>query len=151
MLRQPQLSLVVPASTALVTVETARALLGCDEDSVLGLIDEGKIAWAWDIALTRDKTRRIRELRIWAQSLVARQELGEQPGGPIESVIREVVGMRTRERMRASEVRALLCCSQQHIQRLAQCGELRGEVERGIRRWITRESLEQFLKRRALR
>lgn len=151
MLRQPILALKLPATTALMTVEAARGLLGVDEDSVIGMIDDGELKWAWDIALRRNQRPGIREVRIWAQCLVARQQGADQPEGPLARVIPEVVGTLTRERMRASEVRALLCCSQQHIQRLTDAGELAGDLERGVRRWIERTSLERFLERRAIR
>ncbi len=140
MIRQPSLPLVLPATAALVTVEAARVLLGMDEDSVLALVDHGRLRWAWDIGLGG----KIREVRIWGQSIVAYQQDAPQPGDDLGAVAREVIGLSSRTRLRASEVRALLCCSQQHVQRLVAVGALQGDVESRTR-WVTRASLETFL------
>lgn len=146
MIRQPSLPLILPSTAALVTVEAARVLLSLDEDSVLALVDHGQLRWAWDIAVAQS---RIREVRIWAQCLVARQQGGEQPGRDLAAVVPEVIGVTTRTRLRASEVRGLLCCSQQHIQRLVASGALDGDVEDRTR-WVTRISLEKFLTSRRI-
>jgi hypothetical protein len=146
MIRQPSLPLILPADAALVTVEAARVLLSIDEDSVLALVDHGQLRWAWDIAVGQS---RIREVRIWAQCVVARQQGAEQPGRDLASVVPDVIGVTTRTRLRASEVRALMCCSPQHIQRLVASGALDGDVEDRTR-WVTRVSLEQFLTSRRI-
>lgn len=144
MAQQPILPIMIPAASALVTIETARVLLGIDEDSVLALIDCGRLRWSWDIAILR---LRIREVRIWSRCLSAYQTNSPQPGETLNEVVQMVVPLQSREWLRASEVRGILCCSQQHIERLARCGILRGQVD-GRTRWVQRESLESFLLRR---
>lgn len=143
---QPRLPLVIHASAALVTVESARIALGMDEDSVLGLVESGDLRWAWDIAV---HPGRIREVRIWAQCLVARQQGDDQPGATLAAVTREILGSGPETRLRAAQVRALFCCSQQQIQRLVAHDELSGDVI-GKKRWVTRASIESFLQRRRI-
>lgn len=49
----------------LATIDAARLQLpGHDEDDILGLIDEGFLAFAWNIALSHSDDSR-REIRIW--------------------------------------------------------------------------------------
>ncbi len=146
MLRQATIHLAVPARTALLTVEAARGLLGVDEDSVLSLIEHGGLRWAWDISLAAG---RIREVRIWAESLAAQQTGSPQPGPTLEEVLPRVIGVQDRLHLRASYVRERLCCSQQHIQRLVALGALRGEVARATRMVETR-SLYEFLTARLI-
>jgi hypothetical protein len=143
---QPSLAIPFPATSPLVTIETARAALAIDEDSVLALIDCGRLRWSWDISLLHG---RIREVRIWNRCIAAYHAGDPQPGTSLEEVVREVVSIGARERLRAADARKLLICSQQHIQRLVRNGILRGEVI-GRTRWVQRESLESFLLRRRI-
>lgn len=147
--RQPQLDLRISDRSPLVTIETARATLGIDEDSVLALIDCGKIRWAWDIAVLGGISRRLREVRIWAQCLVCHQSGLDQPGVDIATTVDSLLSGTASDWISAARVRALLCCSQQHIERLSRSQLLVGEV-RGRARWILRSSLHRFLTTRVL-
>lgn len=143
---QRSLPLEVSASTSLVDMHTARAALGIDEDSVLALIESGDLRWAWDISIRRGV---IREVRIWARCISARQVGIAQPGESIAEVIPCVLGPATRDRFRSAEVRALFCCAQQTIQRLVEAGILSGEIQ-GRTLWVSRSSLESFLTHRRI-
>ena len=65
---QARLSLTVAQSTTLVTLDTARAVLGMDNDSVAALCESGSLQYAFDL---RSNTADRREVRIWADSLDA--------------------------------------------------------------------------------
>lgn len=147
MTRQPNLALMISDRSACLTVEAARAALGIDEDSVLSLIDTGDLRWAWDISLRRGQV--IREVRIWARSVIAHQHGEKQPGAAVEQVIEEILGTTPPQRARASVVRSHLCCSQQHIQRLVEQGEISAVVARRTR-WVETDSVRRFLMRRVI-
>lgn len=139
------LQLTLSQRTALVTVDTARAVRGVDAETILAEVDCGGLAWAFDIGRQpggSDVDRR-RELRIWAPCLDA---TGAQPEGGARAVLDQVIGTH-RGTLRGSEVERLLCCSAAHVKALHESGELRGEIV-GRTRHITRESLAEFLKRR---
>lgn len=145
---QRLLPITVSARSALVTVETARVALGVDEDSILGLVDTGSLRWAFDIAVC-NIGRRNREVRIWAACLAAHQRGEPQPGESLAAALADIVPGASRHHLRASEVRAILCCSQQHIERLARNSALDADLSNRTR-WITVSSLLQFLTRRHL-
>lgn len=67
---QRLLPLRVQLRLPMVDVAAVRAALGVSEDEVLQLIDDGELAWAWDIA-SRDAKKR--EVRVLAQSVVSYQ------------------------------------------------------------------------------
>jgi hypothetical protein len=143
---QRPLPITIPVPEALISVESARWALGVDEDSVLALIQLGEIRWAWDIAVHRGG---IREIRIWSRCVTARLQGLPQPGTDIAAVTPEVIGVVFRERLPASQVRRILTCSQQHIQRLVASGALMADVARGTR-WVDRASFVKFLKSRLI-
>lgn len=144
--RQTTIPITLAAKSTLLSVEAARAMLGVDEDSVLSLIEHGELRWAWDISL---RSAKIREVRIWAECVAARQNRAPQPGDSLDAVLPDVIGVRERERVTATYVRDRLLCSQQHIERLVSLGVLRGHVVDRTR-WVETRSLYEFLTSRIL-
>lgn len=148
---QRLLHLTLNQRTTLVTVDTARAVLGVDAESVAAMVDDGRLPAVWDIALPGAHRR---ELRIWAGSLEESfkiQDSSFKPGSPLETEnlkLETLIGT-SRETLRGAEVERLLCCSAQHVQALHKAGEIAGTVV-GHTRHITRASLEAFLARRRL-
>jgi len=142
---QRTLPITVCVPEALVTVEAARWALGVDEDSVLSLIETGGLRWAWDIAVRRGQ---IREVRIWSRCITARVAGAEQPSAAIASVL-DALGVTALGRLRAAQVRQILTCSQQHVQRLVASGVLRADLARGTR-WVDPSSLRAFLTARQI-
>lgn len=136
-MRQTHLTLDVHQRVTLLNVDTVRALLGVDSETVKNRIDDGQLCWVFDISVV-DNYRR--ELRIWARTL--------EPGGTLAlaQVIDEIIGTQ-RPTLRGAELEVLLLCSRQHIQQLHERGLLRGEVV-GHTRHIKRDSLVAFLRRR---
>lgn len=142
---QRRLPLTVELPEGLVSMETARWALGCDEDSVLSLIEVGGLRWAWDIAV---RCGRIREVRIWSQCITARLFGSPQPGEDIAGVMGALKIPET-GRLRAAQVRQILICSQQHVQRLVAADLLQADLARGTR-WVEPASLRRFLTHRQI-
>lgn len=135
---QPSLSLQINQRTALVTVDTARAVRGVDTESILAEIESGNIRWVFDIALPGAARR---ELRIWASSLIAPEFKHAEA-----DVLRAVLGT-TRDTLRGAQVAQLLLCSYNHVQRLHDLKLLTGAII-GHTRQIQTASLGSFLRSR---
>ena len=152
---QPLLNLALHQRTALVTVETARAALGIDADSVLARIDAGLLRWAWDVSASpppprhspaqRDDGGSLREIRLWARELIAPELCADLDPA---HAIRLVIGL-DRDRLRAVEVAQLLLISRPTIMRLVAAGELQGP-RTGHAQLVQRSSLAAFLARRLI-
>lgn len=128
-------------------IDTVRWCLGLDEDKVLALIETGKLRWAWDIAV-RSTGANIRQIRVWSPCVAALRSGGDgQPGVSPDEVVAAVIGGGPGKSLRTSQVRALLVCSHQTVCRLLDRGELHGERTRTTR-WVSRQSLAEFLSRR---
>ena len=148
---QTQLPLVVHRRTALVTVDTARAVLGVDADTILARIELGAIRWAWDIGMHGRATDRvIPEYRLWARELFSQPPI--IPAAPSQltpqEVIHAVIGVE-RLRMTRVEVAHLLLCSRPHIMALVRVGELQADDANPLN-FVTRLSLGKFLESRLL-
>jgi hypothetical protein len=63
-----------------VTVETYRALMDCSIDEVKARIEDGRIAYAFDVSASRATEEHRRELRIWARHLFERVSPSPHPG-----------------------------------------------------------------------
>lgn len=148
----PMLPLSVSARTALVTVETARAMLGVDTDTVFSLHESGAVRWAWDIGATRAHSAKAhgerREWRIWARSVQAYQRRESLPFATIEAVVSEILPLR-RERFPSGEAGQLLCCSRHHLSMLVRA-KLLDRTFTGGGFFISRVSFASFLTRRSL-
>jgi hypothetical protein len=138
---QRLLQLQLNQRTALVTVDTARAVLGVDAETIAARIDEGQIRWVFDIALPGAERR---ELRLWASSLVAPEIVHRDSA----RVIAAIIGHQ-RATLRGGEVEQLLLCSAQHIQRLHEARLLAGQII-GHTRHLTAASLTAFLQARCI-
>lgn len=148
--RRLPLTLVLPVSAAMVTVETARTALGVDEDTIVGLVDSGDLARAWDISASVVKSPlRIREMRIWARCISAMQNGQPQPTDDLDAVIDQVLPKLNRDSLRGDEIRAIFCCGQQTVQRFMDRGLITGHVS-GRSRWLHRPSVVQFLRERII-
>jgi hypothetical protein len=134
--------------TVLVPLDTVRAVLGLDAEGVVERVEAGQLRWVWDIS-ARARGRRpcsrlnVRELRFWASELIAP---GPCRALPPEQVIGLILGAQ-RQCWRAGEVVQRLLCSRSIVKRLVDAGELSGPLEHRLR-WITRQSLADFLRRR---
>lgn len=139
----PSLNLQLHQRTALVSVDTARAVLGVDIETILDRIDSGIYQWAFDISPAPDHDEHKREIRIWGKDIIA-------PGMATElNVAIDCIIGTQRDRLRGTEVAHLLLCSGATIMRLVDqkllCGPLTGHTQH-----ITRASLAQFLIKRRI-
>lgn len=145
---QLKLSIPVAQRTTLVTVETVRAALAVDVETVWGWIDDGTIIWAWDISAAERRGEANRELRVWVRDVLrlCGHTLGSvvEPGLP--QAIRTIIG-HDRDRIAVQELVHTLCASRQHIHRLISSGLLIGPRV-GQRQFVTRNSLVAFLEER---
>lgn len=128
--------------TPLATLNTVRLLRGLSTEAVLALVESGQLRWVFNIATSG---RTARELRFWPREL-------KEPGSVAKLapalVVNELLGTQ-RTQFRGSEVADFLCASRQLIQRLHQGRQIAGRIE-GHTRWITRQSLAEFLNRRLI-
>lgn len=138
---QATLPLKLSDRTVLVTVDMARGVAGYDAESITGMIESGELQWAWDISTK--PAEGIREIRIWARSLVAGPcDLAE------DEVINAVIGTDLPS-LRAVRVGHILMCSRPQILRLVRSGHLAGPLV-GHTQFIYRDTLVHFLKNRRI-
>lgn len=138
---QRSLPLVVAANVALVSVDSAKAVLGVDAESVVAMVEEGKIRWVWDFSAP-GSTRR--ELRFWVAELSG----GTKPQ-PMEQVIAAVIGATPGGRQRAAIIEVRWAISAQLIMALVRTG-CWAEDRVGHTRYLRRASLETFLQSRLI-
>lgn len=158
--RQVQRKLVLDdlPTLALATIETARhALPGHDEDDIIALIEEGFIAFAWNIALS---TSAAREIRIWPACIDHyKRNLGHRPFEADESIVTsDLVKAAVGDKPFAtgSTLRLVLNCSSTHIINLIDHKRLAIQAGTKIERGpagspvITLSSLKTFLTSRRI-
>lgn len=147
---QRALRLDVAADTRLVTVETAKAVLGVDWLSIEAMIDEGSVM-AFDIS-PRTGLSRIREVRIWVGTMPGCEvPLPRDPAAAIAAAIDQVVGPGTE--MSSAQLQARFSADDNTIHRLVDAGQLVGAQRRdgrARRLWITAPSIKAFLGNRLL-
>ena len=135
--RQRALNFTISARTALVTLDTVRAALGVDADTVNARVEAGEIRWVWNVALGRE----IAELRFWAREFTQPEIVAAADYSPAK-VVAEIIG--SRSRWRGVEIAQLLLVSRPTIKSLVDSRALKGEVVNGaIHVW--RGPLEKFL------
>jgi hypothetical protein len=149
---QRMLSLPVASNVALVSLDSARTILGVDAESVSALIDDGTLRWVWDFAISTKAASR-RELRFWKLDLLAAHARMQQQPEPIPTrdlllpTVLETILPPTKAAFHASELQALFTCSAQLIQSFCRSHHMAGEV-RAHTRWVSRQSLVSFLSQR---
>jgi hypothetical protein len=142
---QRPLGLALSQRTALVTMETVRAALGVDAETIWMRIECGQLRWVFDVsAVTNSQPGRLRELRFWAREVIAPETCRELAP---EAVVDQVVGVKEREHLRSSEVAHLLLVSDPHVGRLWQRGLLPGLIA-GRTLKLRRDGLVTFLRER---
>lgn len=138
---QRSLALCVSANVVLATVDTARAVLGLDAESVVAQVEEGRLRWVWDFAAP-GSTRR--ELRFWVPEL----SNGTKPQ-PVDQVVAAVIGATPGGRQRAAIIEVRWAISAQLIMALVRTG-CWAEDRVGHTRYLRRASLETFLQSRLI-
>lgn len=149
---QRTLPLTVAQTVALMDTNGARTVLGVDAESISAMVDDGRLLWVWDFALSPSAAAR-RELRFWKMDLLAAaaEARGEAPPiGTRDLLLPTVIDTllpRTKEAFNSWELQGLFTTSGQQLQRLCVGRHLVGEVRKHTLS-ITRTSLVAFLTKR---
>lgn len=148
-MKQTALALSLSQRTVLVTMETVRAALGLDAETITQRVDSGELRWVFDVsavtAACAERNGR-RELRFWSKEIVAPEFCrGVTP----DQAADQIVGVATREWLRSGEVAHLLLVSDPHVGRLWQRGFLSGEIT-GRSLKLRRASLITWLQSRLI-
>ncbi len=127
---QRSLPLRVQLWLPMVDVAAVRAALGVNEDEVLDLIEDGQLAWAWDISTEAAEKA---EVRILARCVREYQMFGDKDrlagGNPRDITFEEVVqivfpGHQTRPWVWGRELARAFNCSSDHVLNLIRGGSL---------------------------
>ena len=124
---QPRL-LRVPALAPLLTVEAVRAALSYTEDEVIFDLEDGTLAWAWNIA-SSDAQRR--EVRVFAPCVEQRRAWLENPKWRVKTFAAADVEAALfpsrggKPFVTSTDLRLALCCSADLVIDLIDAGELR--------------------------
>ncbi|HEV2691417.1 MAG TPA: hypothetical protein VG347_00825 [Verrucomicrobiae bacterium] len=140
---QRSLNLSISQRTVLVSVETVRASLGCDAESVFAKVDNGGLRWVFDVSVEHGgHCGTQRELRFWTGEIVAAENAAKQTE---TQVIAAIIGKGAS--VRRGEIERQWVVSAQHVMRLIKAKELAlASVSH-----VSRASLESFLKRRLIK
>lgn len=152
--RQALLPIAVSEWVALVSIDTARGVLGIDAESISALVDNGELLWVWNFALSPRASSR-RELRFWRLDVITAQgRLANKNATPVTNVrgltlptVIDTILPRTKASFHAAELQQLFTISAQALHRFVDGRHLEGEV-RDHTLWITRGSLAAFLEQR---
>jgi excisionase family DNA binding protein len=142
---QRTLPLLVPANTTLLGLQAVRAILGVDTDSVVSLIDEGELAWCFDLC-ARGQTDR-RDLRVWVECVICRRHDKAQPDGPALEILQEITGYHASQWISAHNLAVRFNVTRPTVMRWCKRGDLDSELV-GHERRVRRASVPTFLARR---
>lgn len=131
---------MIDARVKLVDMHFARAVFGCDEDSVLNMIFEGSIEWAFNVG----SGERLREVRILKECLAGQGAKFATLSDVIEHLVPS-----NRVSLRSGELKEQWNCGLDLVDRLVKGRQLDGGV-RGHTLWIDAQSAREFLERRRI-
>ena len=145
---QSRLPMLIASNTALVSVDTARAVLGVDGDTIYGLCQDGSLSHTYDLYSRGDGE--LANIRIWAESVSARQRLEPQPSMPDAEVLEIIVGMRASTHISCVTLAQRFLLHRASVLRWHQSGHLAGIITGGILKF-RREDVIRFLQARRFR
>jgi hypothetical protein len=142
----------IPPRRTLVPIEAAMVLLDRQQEAVLDLIESGKLAPAWNIAICPNGQR---EIRVWRDSLLALKGMAPVEKLSLDAVIARVLPLRmpgVKQPIRGVELAMRFCSTRHTVARLLRAGELKSAGKRTGRdsHLIVFESVVNFLKKRVL-
>jgi len=150
---QQSLPLDIRTARPLWDVATVMAILNRSEDDVVGLIEEGRLPVAFNLASSGARRRLI---VLWRTSVWDFRQNGWAPDKETAEVLKDILPS-TRPEMRAVEVRAALAVKQFHLRHLIEAGQLRVDKRRVVAGagpmsspWVITESVREFLTKRRL-
>lgn len=143
---QTRLALPVASATTLVTVDTARAALGLDAESVTALCESGRLL-AFDVCTSCAAERR--ELRIWVDSIRGYID-GVRVGDDLRATLDLIIGHELAEYIPAAQLAQRFCVHRRSVYRWAESGDIEAHtVGHSIK--VVRASLVPFLSGRRIR
>lgn len=145
-MNHPALPITVAQSTTLVTIDTARAVLGIDAVSVTALCESGEIRYAFDLA--SDANHR-REIRIWAESL-AQYKSGRRLEADDRGAIESIVGHPLSQWIACSQVAQRFTIHRRTVYRWAEAHLITAN-QNNHSYHVLRVSLTQFLQSRRIK
>ena len=145
-MKQLALQLPVTAHTTLISVDTARAVLGLDAQSVAALCESGELEYTFD--LRRADAER-REVRIWTESLLAYSR-GIRVESDPESAIQSIIGHSLAEWIACSQLSLRFTVHRRSVVRWAEAHEVVGVLS-GHTYQVQRASLIPVLMSRRIR
>lgn len=141
---QSRLALPVASATTLVTVDTARAALGLDAESVAALCESGRLL-AFDLANTATERR---ELRIWVDSLRGYID-GVRVGTDLPATVEAIIGHELAEYIPAAQLAQRFCVHRRSVYRWAEAGDIEAHtIGHSVK--CVRASLVPFLRGRRI-
>ena len=149
-MHQRLLNLSIPDSRPLVPIEAAMVLLDLHYESLIGAIESGDLAWAWDIK-ARDCARS--EVRIWRGSVM--DALAGIKSAPVEeSTVLDGLFGHSRPEIKSTELQRLFSCSHNHVYQLIGEGSLTctSPATRGVNGFarLSRDGIKQYLRTRRI-
>jgi len=128
-------------------IETVAYLLQFERNGAVKSVEDGRLAWAWDLSATPGVTRR--DLRVWRGSVAAWLNSQGRDGGAgvsYEDVLGDLIAHRD---LRACEFRRRLGIHHSTVARFIKSGQLRLTSPPGsVPARISRDSIVRFLQTR---
>lgn len=146
-LLQRSLGLTVPSNCTLLGMDACRGLLGVDTESVNDLINDGRLAWAFDLGCRGTMQRPCR--RVWVECILAHRAGKAQPDGSWAEVADAIIGHGLSEWIAAAHLGIRFNVDRSTVLRWAVSQEVSGQIV-GHERRILRASLPAFLARRRI-
>ncbi len=144
-MRQIRLALPVAQATTLVTVDTARAALGVDAETVTGLCESGQLV-AFEL---QTATAARREIRIWVDSIRGHIDGIRAAADPAEE-IEAIIGHTAAEWIACTQVAQRFCVHRRSVYRWTDEGDLDAHLVGRVLQ-VRRSSLVPFLNGRRIR
>jgi hypothetical protein len=144
-MKQQSLALPIAQSVQLVSLDTARAALGYDAQTVTDLLEAGRLAFAFNVSAEGADRR---EIRIWRDSIVAYHE-GRTLGHTLAEALEVIVGHSRAEWIPGTQLGIRLTVSRMTLYRW-----IRDEIVAGVQTnhsvRVSRASLLSFLTNRRI-
>lgn len=121
---QGRLPISVANNTTLLTVDTARAVLGVDAETIYALCESGALSHAFD--LVARGAGEMPSIRIWQECVARRQRMEPQPAVTDAEALDAIVGFARSEFIAAGHVAQRFTTHRSTILRLHQTGQLVG-------------------------
>lgn len=149
--QQRSFDLRIPTRRPLLPIKAAMVFLDRNEDEVLALANDGKLAWCFD--LRGAKAERML-LYVWRTS-AAEYAVNQFAEHALREVLADILP--DRPYLRGTEVKNTFSCNQGHLANLIEAGLIRTDKRREVAGagplsspWVITESVREFLTERRI-